>query len=145
MAPGPASSLPIFEATRSDWFTAEREELPHARHQEDQQEAGPEPESGPEAGAPAPVEPSSTPTDAPDAIDTPDATTLLTEAGLPRRMPRANLAPGAAEQPVDQPRATPTKSPEELRETLSSYHSGLEHGRLAADGLETGQPADDAP
>jgi HAMP domain-containing protein/CHASE3 domain sensor protein len=145
MTPGPASSLPIFEATRSDWFMAEREELPNAHRQEDQPEAGPEPEAGPGAGAPALAETSSTPPDATDAIDTPDATTLLTEAGLPRRMPRANLAPGAAEQPDDQPRATPTKSPEELRETLSSYHSGLEHGRLAADGLETGQTVDEAP
>jgi HAMP domain-containing protein len=75
--------------------------------------------------------------------------TPLTSAGLPRRVPRANLAPGMlamqAEQeppPVspapptapDLPTAAQARSPEEVRSLLSSYRSGVERGRTRAGG-----------
>jgi HAMP domain-containing protein len=75
--------------------------------------------------------------------------TPLTSAGLPRRVPRANLAPGMlamqAEQeppPVspapptapDLPTAAQARSPEEVRSMLSSYRSGVERGRTRAGG-----------
>ena len=68
----------------------------------------------------------------------------LTPAGLPRRVPRANLAPGMlAEQeppPVspdpppdpDLPRGARARSPEQVRSMLSSYRSGVERGRTQA-------------
>ena len=74
----------------------------------------------------------------------PAAATPLTPAGLPRRVPRANLAPGMlAEQeppPVspdpppdpDLPRGARARSPEEVRSMLSSYRSGVERGRTQA-------------
>ena len=76
--------------------------------------------------------------------------TPLTSAGVPRRVPRANLAPGMldmeAEQepspvspaqptPPDIPMATPARSPEEVRSMLSSYRSGVERGRESVAGL----------
>jgi len=70
----------------------------------------------------------------------------VTRAGLPRRVPRANMAPGmlAEQEPpapvdLDRPPATdlpPTaraRSPEEVRSMLSSYRSGVERGRIKAD------------
>jgi hypothetical protein len=73
----------------------------------------------------------------------------VTRSGLPRRVPRANLAPGmvamqAEQEPsapvdLDRPPATdlpPTaraRSPEEVRSMLSSYRSGVERGRVQAD------------
>ncbi|HZB59162.1 MAG TPA: ATP-binding protein, partial [Actinomycetota bacterium] len=71
------------------------------------------------------------------------ASVQTTKAGLPRRVPRANLAPGmvaartaatAATEPADssQPSSAAARSPEEVRSMLSSYRSGLERGRMAA-------------
>ena len=60
----------------------------------------------------------------------------LTRAGLPRRIPRANLAPEmlsngppAGEPP---PPSAGGRTPTEVRSMLASYRSGLERGRSAA-------------
>ncbi|HEX6674899.1 MAG TPA: nitrate- and nitrite sensing domain-containing protein [Actinomycetes bacterium] len=60
----------------------------------------------------------------------------MTRAGLPRRIPRANLAPEmlsngppAGEQP---PPSAGGRTPTEVRSMLASYRSGLERGRSAA-------------
>ena len=72
------------------------------------------------------------------------ASVQTTKAGLPRRVPRANLAPGmvaartaatgASPEPAgsSQPSSSAARSPEEVRSMLSSYRSGLERGRMAA-------------
>jgi HAMP domain-containing protein len=79
-----------------------------------------------------------------------------TKAGLPRRVPRANLAPGmvaartaAAVRPADTtgpggPTSSASRSPEEVRSMLSSYRSGLERGRMMAAG-EDAVTGSDAP
>ncbi|HZD01264.1 MAG TPA: nitrate- and nitrite sensing domain-containing protein [Actinomycetes bacterium] len=62
---------------------------------------------------------------------------------LPRRVPRANLAPGILEQrrpaaggqPVDP--AQRQRSPEEVRSLLATYRAGLERGRRTAASGET--------
>jgi hypothetical protein len=90
--------------------------------------------------------------------------TPLTSAGLPRRVPRANLAPGMLDvqaepepPPVspdpltapDIPTAAPARSPEEVRSMLSSYRSGVERGRTRAGGPDPDAPrssrSDDDP
>jgi hypothetical protein len=72
------------------------------------------------------------------------ASVQTTKAGLPRRVPRANLAPGmvAAQAAATAARTEPAgdarpaspaaRTPEEVRSMLSSYRSGLERGRMAA-------------
>jgi HAMP domain-containing protein len=70
-----------------------------------------------------------------------------TEAGLPRRVPRANLAPGILaqreyamrEEVRREPRAA--RSPEEVRNLLADYHSGIERGRRIAGDRPGGEPA----
>jgi hypothetical protein len=91
----------------------------------------------------------------------PDQGQRLTRTGLPRRVPRANLAPGFAATPpppqqpaaaAGQARPVPrqvsraARSPEDVRAMLSSYRSGLERGRRMAAGPDTlrYQPGDDA-
>jgi signal transduction histidine kinase len=110
--------------------------------------AGPPPVGpGQGAGGPAPGQP--------------DQGQRLTRTGLPRRVPRANLAPGiAANPPPQQPAAAAgagqarpaprqvsraARSPEDVRAMLSSYRSGLERGRRMAAGPDTlrYQPGDD--
>jgi hypothetical protein len=74
----------------------------------------------------------------------------LTQAGLPRRVPRANLAPGivAGQQAAGgQPQPAPAsgRTPEEVRSMLSSYRTGLERGRNVAGGADVGEQPQDAP
>jgi hypothetical protein len=73
----------------------------------------------------------------------------LTQAGLPRRVPRANLAPGivTGNQAGEEPPPTPAsgRSPEEVRSMLSSYRTGLERGRHVAGGTDVGERPQDAP
>jgi HAMP domain-containing protein len=99
---------------------------------------------------PAPVD---MPTPAPSLQTT---SVQTTKAGLPRRVPRANLAPGmvaartaAAVRPADTtgpagPASSASRSPEEVRSMLSSYRSGLERGRMMAAG-EDAVTGSDAP
>jgi HAMP domain-containing protein len=96
----------------------------------------------PGTGQPPPA-PADMPTPAPSLQTT---SVQTTKAGLPRRVPRANLAPGmvaartaAAVRPADTtgpqgPTSSASRSPEEVRSMLSSYRSGLERGRMMAAG-----------
>jgi hypothetical protein len=76
----------------------------------------------------------------------------LTQAGLPRRVPKANLAPGmaAAQQAAGEggqgaPSQPVGRSPDEVRSMLSSYRTGIERGRTVAGGADPGKRPPDAP
>jgi hypothetical protein len=80
----------------------------------------------------------------------PAAEPRLTQAGLPRRVPRANLAPGmvaSQEAAPSQPESIQAsgRTPEEVRSMLSSYRTGLERGRTVAGGPDVGERPQDAP
>jgi hypothetical protein len=108
-----------------------------ARHMRPEQPSWPPP---PTAARHLRADQPSTPASSPP----PTSATPLTPAGLPRRVPRANLAPGMlAEQeppPVspdpppdpDLTRGARGRSPEQVRSMLSSYRSGVERGRTQA-------------
>jgi len=80
------------------------------------------------------------------------ASVQTTKAGLPRRVPRANLAPGivaetqrAAEQASSAPPVSSfSRSPDEVRSMLSSYRTGLERGRRMAAGNDLSDRGEDA-
>jgi HAMP domain-containing protein len=66
-----------------------------------------------------------------------------TTTGLPRRVPRANLAPGILTQreramrDEEEDARRAARSPEEVRSLLANYHEGLERGRRSAgEGME---------
>jgi hypothetical protein len=170
-APEPAAPLPIFEAARSEWFATEHLEprrpvAPFPDGPRPDGDAAGRPDAPPAPLVPAPpaerlVAPA--PPDAPAppaeplaapappaaaaAPAAPEAGQRLTQAGLPRRASRANLAPGllAAGQPAGEPPAPAARSPEEVRRLLTSYRSGLERGRLVAGDPEAAPPSDEAP
>jgi len=79
----------------------------------------------------------------------PDPATRVTQAGLPRRVPRANLAPGmvATQQAETEPAPGPGsgRSPDEVRSMLSSYRTGIERGRTVAGGSDPGERPPEAP
>ncbi|MDL5157551.1 nitrate- and nitrite sensing domain-containing protein [Actinomycetospora termitidis] len=118
---------PIFDEVASVWF---REAEPSAPDEVDPEwaETG---RGGFDAGAPS--------------LSAVDAGT--TEAGLPRRRPRAHLVPGSA-QPAPAPAPAPTgageatrRSADAIRGRLASYQRGVADGRTRATRPTDGGPA----
>ncbi|HJY67813.1 MAG TPA: histidine kinase, partial [Streptosporangiaceae bacterium] len=116
--------LPIFDSLESDWFRRSGKSLSTAR---------------PAAGAPA-VEAGgqswTSPADegwrAAQALAVPSAGDK-TQAGLPRRVPRANLVPGSVGGGGGDTEAdAPTRSPDVVRTRMASFQRGVREGRAAA-------------
>jgi hypothetical protein len=127
-----ANRLPIFEAVESDWFRRGRSGL-----------GGPAAQQA--AGAEAPAETAwATPSDegweAAAAASSP-ATGGTTQAGLPKRVPQANLVPGTAAP--EGAMSAPTRSAAVTRERFANFQRGSREGRAAATGEDGRQDADD--
>ena len=140
---------PIFNEMATQWFRP----ASSGRHQ-----AAPEQEAG---RAPAPA-PESAPAQQDDgagawSFATDDAQQRVdqvasaepggyTTAGLPRRTPRAQLAPGSAPTAGSEPASNlpqPERRPEDVSSRLSSFKSGARRGHDSARHSE--EPADSAP
>ena len=132
--PPPASPLPNRTSRRADRAAAGRGAPPQGATRL------PDPPPVPDGPAPATLQ---------------SASVQTTKAGLPRRVPRANLAPGmvaahaaaAATSPPPassspSPASSAARSPEEVRSMLSSYRSGLERGRMMAAGEDADRGGD---
>jgi hypothetical protein len=136
----PASPTPDRSGRRADRTGGDRVRADRVR-------AGRAPVAQPAPASPEPVpDPAGAPAgDVAAAAPTLQAASVqTTKAGLPRRVPRANLAPGmvaahaaataARTEPAGdaRPASPAARTPEEVRSMLSSYRSGLERGRMAA-------------
>ena len=126
--------LPIFEAVESDWFRRGRTGLGSWAAEQD---AG-------EPGMPMPEVAWATPSDhgwaAAAAVSSP-ATGGTTSAGLPKRVPQANLVPGAAAPEPVAP--APARSAAVTRERFASFQRGIREGRAAASDDEENSDEDD--
>jgi len=72
-----------------------------------------------------------------EAAESPSAAGL-TPAGLPRRVPQANLVPGGVSEPqVAAYQAAPTRSAAATRQRMSSFQRGTREGRAALHGDES--------
>jgi len=122
--------LPIFAAVESDWF---KKADPSAGKDS-------EGESGDTKGW-------SSPADAGwEAAKAASEPTLggTTAAGLPKRVPKANLVPGSAAtstpaEPAASAAPSPMLSPERVRSRLSSFQQGVRQGRAVARGEASGE------
>jgi signal transduction histidine kinase len=124
--------LPIFEAVESDWFRRVQRVMPTRTGQAAENGDGWS-SPGDEGWQAAQV------VQAPSSAG-------VTPAGLPKRVPRANLVPGAAEgtaagQPA--PPAAPVRSAAATRDRLASYQQGIRRGRAAASGSGSDGNTDD--
>ena len=123
--------LPIFEAVESDWFRRGRPSV----------EVRPgEPGQPDQARAPAPAwtSPADEGWKAAEAAVVP-ASSGRTLAGLPRRVPKANLIPGTAQETAT---PAPVRSAAATRERFASLQRGMREGRAASGGDEG---TDDVP
>ncbi len=133
--------LPIFDSLESDWFRRSGVPLTTAPRTQGIQEAQ-APQGMPEAQPQAAAVPGSwtSPSDegwrAAQAVAAPAAGDT-TQAGLPRRVPRANLVPGSVGNgggQGNQETATeaPVRSPDAARSRMASFQRGVREGRAAA-------------
>jgi hypothetical protein len=118
---GEEHRLPIFEAVESDWFRRGRPAVGRSSS---------EPEPSTSNGW------ATTPADEGwRAAETVSAPTSggVTPAGLPKRVPQANLVPGAAGAAAgSSPATTPSRSAAATRERFASFQRGVREGRAAA-------------
>jgi signal transduction histidine kinase len=116
--------LPIFEAVESDWFR--RVQRVVTRHGDGQQIGS------------AWASPADDGWRAAEVADAPSSDGV-TSAGLPKRVPRANLIPGSAGAPVANEPALPSapvRSAAATRDRFASFQRGVRQGRAAASGTE---------
>ena len=131
---GEEHRLPIFEAVESDWFR-------RGRHAVSPAPSGTEPEEEPTTST------WTSPADegwrAAQVVSAPTSGGL-TSAGLPKRVPKANLVPGAAGSADQAPAAPPpVRSAAATRERFASFQRGVREGRAARLGPDAPDGADD--
>ena len=124
--PAEERRLPIFEAVESSWFSGAHGAPGSAR-------------TAVTAGGHW-----SSPADegwrAAQTVESPAAGSP-TEAGLPRRLPNANLVPGTVPGSHSQPAVAPSRSAADVRDRLAGFQRGVTEGRAAAS--EADKPAGD--
>jgi methyl-accepting chemotaxis protein len=118
----PEARLPIFESVESDWCHARRQPPPPITP----------PAVTPHHTALARKPPSDDGWRAAETILTP-AVGGVTAAGLPRRIPRANLVPGSAGNQEDRP-AVPADPAEVVSSRLAGFQRGSRRARAAPPG-----------
>ena len=120
--PAEERRLPIYEAVESSWFSSARQAPDSARTAA---------KAGGQWSSPADEGWRASQTVESPAVGSPTA------AGLPRRLPNANLVPGTV--PVSQPAVVPSRSAADVRDRLAGFQRGVTEGRAAAS--ESGKPA----
>jgi hypothetical protein len=126
--------LPIFDSLESDWFRRSGKSMGANRVSPNQPAVA-------AAAAPAPAPQAWTsPADegwrAAQVVATP-AAGETTQAGLPKRVPRANLVPGSVGGGEDTAAASaPVRTADDVRARLSSFQRGVREGRAAAPQIE---------
>jgi signal transduction histidine kinase len=133
---GAEHRLPIFEAVESDWFRRGRPAVGRLTTTEQE----------PEQSNGWATSPADEGWRAAQAVSAPSSSGV-TSAGLPKRVPQANLVPGAAGSVAgSSPATTPSRSAAATRERFASFQRGVKEGRAAAgqagsdDGEDEGTP-----
>ena len=130
---GAEHRLPIFEAVESDWFRRGRPAVgrPTTTEQEPEQSNGWATSPADEGWRAA------------QAVSAPSSSGV-TSAGLPKRVPQANLVPGAAGSVAgSSPATTPSRSAAATRERFASFQRGVKEGRAAAGQAESDDGEDE--
>jgi signal transduction histidine kinase len=125
---GEENRLPIFESVESDWFRRGRHGTDHAAR------------AGTGAVSATTASDWTSPADAGwEAAEVAHAPVSAgtTVAGLPRRVPQANLVPGGVSGGTSPASPAQSRSAAQTRERLASFQRGVREGRAAAQDDET--------
>ncbi len=144
---GEENRLPIFEAVESDWFRHGRHAV--SRPGTEERGDGSSIIVGADSVSADSVSVDGGSWDSPadegwraaEAAKAPSSGGV-TSAGLPKRVPQANLVPGTA---AETPAAVPARSAAATRERFASFQRGVREGRAAAGGDEREGGEDDGP
>ena len=126
--------LPIFEAVESDWFRRGRQTVGRP--------ASPEAAVGDTVGGNGWASPSDEGWRAAEAVHEPSSGGV-TSAGLPKRVPQANLVPGAVSSEEPSSATTPARSAAATRDRFASFQRGVKEGRAAAGQAASGDEEDE--
>ena len=121
----PDQRLPIYDSLESDWFRRSGKSVSMARPAPGGQGVP----AGVTASQPVWTSPADEGWRAAQALAEPSAGDT-TQAGLPRRVPRANLVPGSVGG-GDAEADVPTRSPDAARTRMASFQRGVREGRAA--------------
>jgi signal transduction histidine kinase len=114
---GEEHRLPIFEAVESDWFRRGRQAVGRTSRVAE-----------PSNGWASPADDGWR---AAEIVHTPSSGGV-TSAGLPKRVPNANLVPGGVNAAAGGSSATPARSAAATRDRFASFQRGVRQGRAAA-------------
>jgi signal transduction histidine kinase len=120
--------LPIFDSLESDWFRRSGKTMTANRG------TGPQPQLQPATQATTWTSPADEGWRAAQVVATP-AAGETTQAGLPKRVPRANLVPGSVgggDRDGAEAQAAPARTADDVRSRMSSLQRGVREGRAAA-------------
>jgi signal transduction histidine kinase len=128
--------LPIFDSLESDWFRRSGKTLTTARNPGTPGSQGAQGTQGVPSAQPALQQAWTSPADegwrAAEVVASPSAGDT-TQAGLPRRVPRANLIPGSVGSAgADVETEAPARSADAARTRMASFQRGVREGRAIA-------------
>jgi hypothetical protein len=126
--------LPIFDSLESDWFRRSGQALSTTRSSGEQGAQGGQ--DG-QPSAPSWTSPADEGWRAAQVVASPAAGDT-TQAGLPKRVPRANLVPGSVGGSEAEAEA-PARSADAVRTRMASFQRGVREGRAAAPQIEEPQ------
>ncbi|MFF9408971.1 nitrate- and nitrite sensing domain-containing protein [Streptomyces anandii] len=143
-ATGPGDGrTPLYDTLETNWFRGGRQQQPSAPAPQQQAPAAPQTPTGPQRTA-ASAAWRSSPND--DLVRQAErvrqpAAGGVTTSGLPRRVPRANLVPGTAQQQQHQSGPQVSRAPDDVRGRLTNLRRGIAQGRQAGNGQTGGFPS----
>ncbi|MEU9155917.1 nitrate- and nitrite sensing domain-containing protein [Streptomyces sp. NPDC048417] len=149
-ASGPGDGrTPLYDTLETNWFHGGQQEQQHPQsngHGNGSAPLPPVPAQPPAPAAAAPQRPAqaawrTSPND--DLVRQAErvrqpAAGGVTTSGLPRRVPRANLVPGTAQQQQHHTGPQVSRAPDDVRGRLTNLRRGIAQGRQAGTGPQTG-------
>ncbi|MGW6642784.1 nitrate- and nitrite sensing domain-containing protein [Streptomyces iakyrus] len=133
-ASGPGDGrTPLYDTLETNWFHGQQEQQPQNNGSAPAAPQQPQGPTGPQRSA-APAGWRSSPND--DLVRQAErvrqpAAGGVTTSGLPRRVPRANLVPGTAQQQTHQSGPQVSRAPDDVRGRLTNLRRGIAQGRQA--------------
>ncbi|MFJ9022912.1 nitrate- and nitrite sensing domain-containing protein [Streptomyces sp. NPDC102259] len=137
-ASGPGDGrTPLYDTLETNWFHGQQAGGAAQAPQQQQQHQEPQAPAAPQRPAAANASWRTSPNDElvrqAERVRQPAAGGVTT-SGLPRRVPRANLVPGTAQQQQHQPGPQVSRAPDDVRGRLTNLRRGIAQGRQAGNG-----------